>query len=345
VPRPDSFLTPSVRRAVRYAASALLTFLFLALAFRGTDFSRLGQTMANAHYGWMVLNLAALLASHWLRAWRWRYLLNPVKKSIGVRNLFSGVMIGYLLNNVLPRAGELARAYAIGKLEGVPAGAAFGTIVAERIIDVISFLVLIILLPLVYNGPLRESFPWLVDLSVAIACVTGVVVVLIVMLALRRDWTDRLLSWVLRVLPRRGRAATEKTVHSFLDGFLVLQSPGAFMPVVLLSAAVWSLYILMMYVALYAFDLEALGVQGALVIQALSSIGFAVPTPGAMGSYHAITSQTLSRLFSVDPAVALSYAMVTHAVGYVGVTIVGAYFFIRDHISMREAVAREGSAQ
>jgi uncharacterized protein (TIRG00374 family) len=334
-------LSPGVRTVLKFLLSAALSVLFLYLAFHGTDFSKLQNELLNAQYGWMAGNLAALMLSHLFRAWRWRYLLDPIKPGIGLRNLFSSVMVGYLMNAVLPRAGEIARPYAIGKLESFSKGSAFGTIVVERIIDMCTFVLIVLALPLVYEGPLRESFPWLEQAGITAIIIAGAVLGVLVMLMIRRDWTDRFLDAAGRRLPSRSGKGLSKIVHSFLDGFLFLKRPGTFFPIALLSVVIWGLYAVMIYIAFYAFDLEGtLGFRGAVVVLGISSIGVAIPTPGAMGTYHAFASQTLIRLFSVDQAVALSYATVTHAVGLVGATLVGLYFFVRDHLSVSEVMGK-----
>lgn len=330
------------RAAARYAISVLLTVVFLYLAFRGTDFAKLYASLLNANYWWIIPSFVCLIISHILRSWRWRYMLEPVKPGIGFRNLFSGVMIGYFLNNILPRAGELGRPYTIGKLESIPKSAAFGTVVVERIIDTASFVVLILLIPFIYEGPLRESFPWLERAGIIVTLGTGLALLVMVALMLRRDWTDALLRGSARILPARIAVRLEGMTHAFLDGLLFLKRPGRFLIILLLSILIWLLYILMVYIAFFAFGIqEKLGFAGAIVVQAISSIGVAIPTPGSTGSYHAFTSQTLIKLFDVDPAVALSYATVTHAAGFIGVTLIGIYYFLKDNITVAAAVGKE----
>jgi uncharacterized protein (TIRG00374 family) len=338
-PRASSALTSGiVRNVLRYGLSAGITVFSLYIAFRGMDFGKLYESMARANYWWMIPNFACLTVSHLLRAWRWKYMLEPVKSNISLRNLFSGVMVGYMMNNVLPRAGELVRPYTIGKLENIPRSAAFGTIVVERIIDMASFLVLVALIPLVYHGPLKESFPWLVNTGVVALVVTIVFLGMFVALTRRRDWTDMIVHQIARFLPARIDKHLTTVVHFFLDGFLFLSRPGRFMIITALSVGIWALYVLMMYCAFFAFGLQQFGLGGALVVQAISSIGVALPTPGGTGTYHAFTSQTLARLYGVEPTLALSYATITHAVGFVGVPIIGLYFFLHDNIRVGEAV-------
>ncbi len=335
--------TPGVRplSQLKFLVSLLLTALFLYLSFRGTDLSKLASAMRGANYWWMLAMLVVLLVSHALRAWRWRYLLAPAKAGIGFRNLFSAVMVGYFMNNVFPRAGELVRPYAIGKLEAIPKSTAFGTIVVERIIDTLSFLILVAVIPFIYQGPLRESFPWLAEAGTLISCITAALLALLVILMVRRDWAAALAGFAMRLLPERLRKSGVGMTQRFLDGFLFLKEPRNYFVIGTLSVLIWFLYILMMQVAFFAFSMQdRLDFSAAVVVQAISSIGVAMPTPGATGSYHVFTSQALIRLFSIDANSALGYATVTHAVGYIGVSIVGAYYFVRDRISVSEAVAQ-----
>lgn len=332
-------MTQRLRTSLRYIVSGLITLGLLYLAFRGTDLGALVETIKTANYWWVLASLVLLMISHAVRAWRWRYLMNPIKRGIGFRNLFSGVIIGYLVNNVIPRGGELARPFVLGKLENVSKTAAFGTVVVERIIDVICFLILIALAPVLYNGPLSQAFPWLETASITVTVATGAVLIVLVMLMVRRNWTDALLRLVDPLLPRRLASVIRSRVHSFLDGFLFLKSPGQTAAILVLSVLVWITYAFMTYIAYFAFGLqETLDFRSSLVLLAISSIGFAIPTPGGTGSYHALTSQTLQRLFLVNPAVALSYATVTHAVNYLGVTIVGSYFLFRDNVAISDAL-------
>ena len=161
-----------IKRILKYTLTVALTIVFLLLAFRGTDPTALFESLKGADYWWIVAMFVIYMASHLLRAWRWRYLLDPVKKGIGLRNLFSGVMIGFLMNNILPRAGELARPYSIGKLEGISKSSALGTIVVERIMDILASLLLIAMLPFIYEGPLRQVFPWLEGATLITALAT-----------------------------------------------------------------------------------------------------------------------------------------------------------------------------
>ncbi|HUL45224.1 MAG TPA: lysylphosphatidylglycerol synthase transmembrane domain-containing protein [Bacteroidota bacterium] len=328
-----------MKTALKYLFSIFVTLFFLYFAFRGTDLSNLWQILSGANYWWVLASLPPLFISHLFRAWRWEYLLRPVKPNLRFRNLFSAMIVGYMLNNVLPRAGEIARPYAIGKLEGVSRSAAFGTVFMERIFDVLSFMVVIALIPVVYSGPLTQILPWLEETSIWISAITLAILACLVFLMIRRDIVVRFMNFLSRFLPKKYADIVSRITHSFLDGFLFLKDRRSYAMIVFLSAMVWIFYIIMMYLPFLAFGLtrdHGLDWNAALVIQAISSIGFMMPTPGATGSYHYFVIESMTKLYGVNMEIARSYATVTHAVGFLATMVVGLYFFLKDKLHLSE---------
>ena len=330
-----------MKRALQYIISIGLTVVFLVVAFRGTDYHKLTEAMLSANYLWIAVSFAFLVASHVVRSVRWRYFLAPVKAGIPLRPLVSGVMIGYLMNNVMPRLGELARPYALARMEHIPASSAVGTVIIERILDIVTFLVLVAVLPLLYKGPLLETFPWLVPGGIVVSVTITLSLAVMMTLMIRRDWMDRVIDKVRTILPASMSDKLSGWAHAFLDGGLSLLRPGQFLGISLLTLLVWGLYALMTYAAFFAFHLEdVLDFRAAIVVLTISSIGVAIPTPGGTGSYHILTARSLTKLFQVAPSVALSYATVTHAASFLGISLIGIYFVWRDQPGFK-AIMRE----
>jgi uncharacterized protein (TIRG00374 family) len=342
-------VTTRLKDTIKYLLSIFLTLFFLYFAFRNTDFVRLWEELRSANYWWVLAMFPVLMLSHMFRAWRWEYLLRPVKQGIRYRNLFSALMVGYMMNNILPaRAGELVRPYAINKLEGVSRSTAFGTVFVERIFDVVSFMIVIALIPLVYSGPLTQAFPWLEETGIWITIVAFAFLAGFTFLMMRRDIVMRILGAVTKRLPPAKAQLVEHVTHAFLDAFLFLKEPRSYFVIGILSVAVWGLYIVMMYLPFYAFGLTeryGLDLGSAMVVQAIGSIGIFIPTPGGTGPYHLFTIQTLTRLYGVDDELARSYATVTHAVGYIGVTAVGVVYFLRDRLHMADVMKQNLAAE
>jgi len=321
---------------------------FLYFAFKDTDVAELWKILSEANYWWVLAMFPFLMLSHMFRAWRWEYFLQPIKQNLKYRNLFASMVVGYMMNNLLPaRMGELVRPYAVGKLENIPRSAAFGTVLMERIVDILSFMFVIALIPLVYSGPLTQAFPWLEETGIWITSVTLFFFALCGFLMVRRDIVEKILNYIRQHTSLRTAKLIDHMTHSFLDGFLFLKEPKNYFAIILLSVLVWGLYIVMMYVPFYAFGLPdrypQIDFSAAMVVQAISSIGIVIPTPGATGPYHYFTIQTLTKLYSVDDEVARSYAAVTHAVGFIGVTLVGMYFFIKDNLKMADVMKKESA--
>ena len=335
----------TVKTVLKYLFTVLLTLGFLYFAFKGTDVDMLWHDLSHANYWWVLGMLAVLVVSHLLRAWRWEYLLRPIKRNLRYRNLVSALMVGYMMNNVLPRAGEIVRPYAIGKLEGISRSAAFGTLLVERMFDFLSMVLVLALIPLVYSGPLTQTFPWLEQASIWITVVTLAFMGFFTFLMFRRDIVERILTFFTRHLSPPRAKLVERITHSFLDGFLFLKDRKTYFMIGFLSLLVWGLYILMMYLPFYAFDLPQkyphLDMAAALVVEGISSLGIIIPTPGAIGPYHYFTVQTLTQLYHVDGELARSYAAVTNAVGVFGISLIGFYYFFRDNLRMADVMKEE----
>jgi len=340
------YMSISIRKTLSYTVSGVITILFLWLAFRGTDLRDVYGSIQGVNLWWMVVAAMLLVISMFFRAYRWRFFLAPLKKDLRRRNLLSGVTLGYLLNNFLPRAGEIVRAYSVARLESIPMSAVFGSIVVERVLDLVIMIVMLLMLPLVYHGPLMDVLPWLQQTQVTAGAVVVFFCAGIFIALWRRGFAERVLSRIARLLPNGIGQRVEGTGRSFLDGFLFLREPGSFVPIVVWTVVLWASYVFMVYAGLVAFGLhERLGLSGAWVVLAISTIGVAIPTPGATGTYHFFVSAALTGLYGIDAPTALSYATVSHATTFLGTTLIGVGFLFVDQIRITTlfgAVERRG---
>jgi uncharacterized protein (TIRG00374 family) len=333
---------------LRVGLSIFFALVFLYLAFRGADFEKLKSSLESANYVLVLLLIPCLFVSNIFRALRWRYLLNPIKKNISFRNLFSSLMIGYMVNNALPRVGEIVRPYNLGRLENISKSAVLGTVLVERILDLFSFLLCLAVIFYFYQDALVQAFPWLTGASIILSVVTVGASGVFVFLLSRRDLAFRWVRLVARPFPPALGRKAENLLHSFLDGFLVIKEPKQYLMIAILTVVIWFWYALMMYLPFFAFGMVgaySLDFGAAIVIMVISAIGFIIPVPGATGTYHWVTRECLVRLFGVDVEVALSYATVTHLLGFVAVTVVGLVYFLRDHLRFSEALRARDEAE
>ncbi len=310
-----------------------LSVAFMFLAVRNVDFRQMQNAFAVANFWYIFPTLAIVFFSHYLRAVRWRYLLLPVKR-IEMRTLFSSLMIGYMFNIFLPaHLGELVRAYVVSKKRPLPAGAVFGTIIIERIIDVFTLLLLMALTFIVF------PFPDWVRKSGYLSFVG--IIVLFAILVLMKKHQGRALTIIGKLtasLPARFSARIGHLIRSFLDGIVPLQKKEHYLVVIALSLVIWACYGYAFQLVFYAFDfvsIYSLPWMAALVLLVITTISVLVPSsPGYIGTYHYLCQLSLG-LFAVPASPALTFAFVMHGINFVPVLIVGLIFISAEGLNVR----------
>ncbi len=233
--------------------------------------------------------------------------------------LFGAMMIGYLANNVLPaRAGDLVRAYALGNRENIAKSMVLGTVVVERIIDLM--ITLILLGAAFLFIPLPD---WSINVGIGLSMLSLAALAFLIALNLVGK---RLLQGVLRLL-RFLPQGTLQRMEGLGEGFIRGVDPLRDMPRVLrflsLSALIWLLEVSITYLTACAFDLP-LGFAEALFVLLIIAIGTAIPSaPGFIGTYEFFGISALS-LLGIVGGDALGFLLVLHAVTFLGTSLVGA---------------------
>ena len=334
-------MSPRLKNLLQIVTGFFLAGLFMYLAFRGVSFDDLWASLQNVDYFWVSLLLPITIISHWLRAVRWAYLLSPVKEDISHHKLFSAVMIGFMVNNVLPRVGEVMRAFAVGRSEGISKTTAFGTVVVERIIDMVTFLFILCIVLFISPNALDPFFD---DVSaVRPLFLVGSVLFfgIFALLFFKGETLFSLLNILKRFVPTRFVGKYEKLVEAFLTGFGVSKRHDKLAMIIILSLLIYFFYALSLYVPFYAFSVIAdknLGFGAAVILLMISTMAFALPAPGALGTYHSFLTAALMGLYGVDRFTALSFSIITHEAGYIITTVVGLFYFLKDHLRISEVV-------
>jgi glycosyltransferase 2 family protein len=309
-----------------------LSLLFLYLAFRHVDFRQMATAFAAANYWYLIPALFVLIISLWLRSWRWQYLLAPIH-SAPVSPLFKSLLIGYLFNIFLPaHLGEIVRAYMLARKQPISASAAFGTIVLERIIDVLTMLLLLAVAMIVY------PFPQWVKTGGYLTC--GFILILFVLLVLFKKYQTTLLprlqQW-LRPLSNGLAEKIDRLLRSFLQGFVPLKKRSHYAIVFIQSICLWSCYGYIFQLVLHAFNFistYALPWTASLVLLVITTFGILVPSsPGYVGTYHYLCQLSLA-LFGVPASPALTFAFVMHGLNFIPVLVLGFFILSREGLSI-----------
>ena len=295
----------------------LVGALFLYLAFREVDFGQMWDSLKNANYWYLLPATLIIFFSHFLRAFRWRYLLDPVKR-VDTPSLFSALMIGYGANMAMPaHLGEFLRAYVLSQKHKIPMGSVFATIVMERIIDVFSLLVFMFLAVLIHPFP-----EWVVKSGyIMFAAALGLFVFLVFFKKSPRR-TDTFLHIILKPIPERIGSRIKRSTERFFSGILPLKGRRDYVVVVLLSVSIWICYGFVFYICFQVFDfIETFHLPwyAGLILLVITTISVVVPSsPGYVGPYHYLCQVSLA-MFAVPKSPALSYAAVVHGVNFLPV--------------------------
>jgi glycosyltransferase 2 family protein len=257
---------------------------------------------------WLFVTMAIFMISNIVRALRWHIILEPlgVKPHIGIS--LGSILIGYLTNLVIPRAGEIARASYLAKYEDISVEKAIGTIISDRIIDVLCLLFVSLLTVILAYDKIFGYFNSHFDLgqrTAAISSKTNIVIAISILLLISGAVLYKYRSAI-------QNSKLGKKVISFLSGMWNgvisirhMKQKGLF---VLYSILIWTCYFLMAYVMFKAYIPTAhLGLTAGLVVFFFGSLGIVFPSPGGMGSYHFLAMESLS-LYGVNSADAFTYA-------------------------------------
>jgi uncharacterized protein (TIRG00374 family) len=265
-----------------------------------------------------------VLLSIFIRAFRWQYLLKPVKTA-GIYNLFSATSIGFMANMILPaRLGEFIRAYLIGQREDISKSASLATVVVERLWDIIIlllFLALILLVtPLASQDPsLEEGLKW--GGGISLIFLFGLLLSL-VFLKEKTKASLNIIQTVINPLSATLCSKVKNFIASFADGLGTIKGNKDLLYIALWSFILWVVSALSLHIIFFAFNIY-LPFYAPFFLIVLQAFGVALPSsPGFIGTYHAATIAGLT-LLGIPKGEALSIAIVMHASFFFPVIVLG----------------------
>ena len=305
-----------------------ITVVAFGFAIRGIPVKDVVDSMRDANL-WVLLGLSlpAYAAAVVFRGLRWRHLTNPIAP-VSRSLLCRGVAIGFMVNNLVPlRVGEVVRAWYVSRESGVSASALFGTVVLERVIDVVA-VVLIALGALSFAGAGSAESTLLSRGAILLLPAGLVPLVGLVLLRRAPNFTVRMLLWFLKPFPSRFSALVERILRNFSDGLGALSGGSHLFWIAFHSALIWIvLSMVPMLAGLLAFGIDV-GSFGQMVIVsyiALGAVGVAVAIPSAPGFFgtYQLAFKTVLEQFGVDSATALALGLVVWFIFWVALTLAG----------------------
>jgi uncharacterized protein (TIRG00374 family) len=337
-----------VKRWQFWLGMAISAF-FLWDALRGLRLEDVWSALRNARYGWLLPGVAVYFVGVWARAWRWHYLLRPLKR-ISTRNMFPIVTIGYMGNNIYPaRAGELLRAYVLRRSQGIPISASLATIIVERVLDGVVMLAFVFL-------NLHELASLSADSgfagSIRTLALVGTIVFLgavtvFVLMAIFTERSQRILGWFIdRLVPARFRLRLLEFSSRFLGGLASLRSPADVLMVLATSILIWLLETGKYWLVMHAFPFQV-SFFALMLMNGIVNLATTIPSaPGYVGTFDRPGIAVLEA-YGVAKPLATGYTLVLHAALWLPITVLGAYYMTREGLSwsgVQAEMAREGAS-
>jgi glycosyltransferase 2 family protein len=352
------------------ALGLIVSGVCLYFVLRNVQWGRVWEHLSEVNLPLFGLSMLLMLVAYFLMAWRWQHLLDPLEvpategagpaSTKGVRHheslvsLYAKMLTGYFFNAFFPaRAGDLVRAYLLGRTTGLKKTTILATIVIEKAFDGIVLLLMLllslVLLPAVLSTGESTLAPgglaWVAGLAMA-AAVVG--------LGLFYRYSAPLARIVERVLavmplPQRLKRLAVRMIEAFAGGMHVFKSPLPLVSAAGISFLVWLVVAGMFLAALLSFrtpfPAELTQVPGLLFMVGLVNLGLLVPAlPGNVGTYEALCVAAMA-FFHVDKELAVAFALVFHVGQLVVTLVVGLVAFWSQHLSLSDIGRTEAQAE
>ena len=321
-------LNKTLIRVFNYLIFIALALVLLYFAFKGINLKLLLNDLKSAKYSWVIISLLFSTSGHISRAIRWKILIESLGYKPSIQNSFYGVMTGYLANFALPRLGEITRCATLGKSEKVPIDALIGTVIAERVIDVITLLILLLVVfvaKIHFFGqffmnklfiPLFEKVHVTLHISLfyyifAVVFIAGLVVLYFVF---RQKFSE--IFFVRK---------TKKILHGISAGLSTVIHLRKLWQFIFHSVFIWGMYTLSTYFIFFSISATSdLQLIDGLFILVIGGIGMSAPVQNGIGAYHGIISLVLT-LYGIPREQGLVYATISHESQAVLIFILAGY--------------------
>lgn len=318
---------------IQYLFFLLIGITLLWLVFRKIDIHEVALEIRAAHYVWLLVSIILGIFSHIARAIRWNILIRSMGYKADTSTTFFSVMVGYLANMAFPRLGEVTRCGVLSKKKNIPFNSLFGTVISERVFDMI-VLALIILSVIFLQLGLLKAF---VDKYI-LSSLTGmanrenlyllliiIFIIIILPLILFRIFFSRI---------RQMKVYTKASdfIRGLLNGVRTIMRMKEKWQFLGLTAVIWILYTLMTFSAFFALDATShLNFFDGITVMALGSLGIVAPVPGGIGAYQFIVKAILTEIYFIQSEPAVSFSIVLWAAQslmIVGMGIISYYILV-----------------
>jgi uncharacterized protein (TIRG00374 family) len=297
-------MSSRTRTVLGYVISLLFSGVLLCLVFKNVSWNKFIAQAEQADYRWVVLSIFIFLISYVVRAYRWNILINSLGYSATTFRSTQAVMIGYLVNLMLPRVGEVTRCGILKKSDNVPISISLGTVITERIIDLIT-LVFITILTFVFEFHKLSAFLGNIIGFINTSQLISIALITVALLG----FGGAVIYW----LYHRFESQFRVVLGQLIQGLLSLRKISNIKGFIFSTLILWIAYYFMGYLIFFAVaETSELGWSVGLMLLVMGGVAFSIPVQGGFGTYHSIVSSMLL-LYQIDTTTGVFFATLAHS--------------------------------
>lgn len=310
-----------------------LAGLLLYLVFRNIEWSEFWERAKTVDYTWVIVSILLSIVAFVARAYRWNILLEPLGYELKTSRTTLAVLIGYLANLVFPRLGEITRCGVLKRNDDVAVPSSLGSVVTERIIDVLTLLMLILISLIIES---ERLFTFLTTAYKDLQIPTYVVIVI---LAFALLGVVALIIFIKKQDKHKGKFAV--LIKSFIAGFLSLKDINKPIGFVVSTVVLWIVYYLMSYIIIFSLpETSHLGLGAGFMLLITGGIALSLPVQSGFGTYHGMIAGMLL-LYSVDQTTGIFLATLLHTSQILSIALFGSIALIISFVIRRKTDRKE----
>jgi len=338
-----------LKKTIQLLIGLLIAVGALYYTLSNVSGKELMASLETVEWVYLLPSILIIVSTYIFRVYRWQILLMPMQE-IRISELSGPLMVGFM-SNILPgRAGEFIRAYLIKQRSSISFSGAFATIVVERLFDLIMMLLMFIWL-FAFRADVFSTKAQTMGISVRDLAIkfgqAGVglifmLVLFIYFLVWHKAALMKLIHWIEKRLPEKWNNRIEYWVEEFSLGLSVIKKPKSLFMIALYTVLVWISITFTFYPLYWAYDLQDKSMDSLVLVTVMVGIFITVlPTPAFLGSTNAAILISLHNIMGEDELKAVSFGMVSWALGFFVMAIGGIYYLFRDHLSFGKLVQAE----
>ena len=319
-----------MKKTVSYLLFLSLAVVLLYLSFREVKWSDFWEGLQTANYYWILLSMLFGALSFWIRGMRWRLIIRSAGYQVSKGGAFDAVNIAFLTNFAIPRAGEVARCGVLTKTAKVPFDTLLGTVVLERLFDLVCLMVItIIVITLQWSvfGLFMEQQLWnpfIKMLHGNFIMILFAIVAIIILIIIFRKWLKNFFVF--------------KKIYDFAMGIYNGLKSGYHikqkMAFICYTMVLWLLFWATCRCTILAFPaVMHLNSVDALFLMVVGGLGWVAPVQGGIGAYHFIVTLALTSVYSINQTQGIIFATISHESQAVTMILFGLFSLIRIYLN------------